>query len=126
MLNESNPNAAASVSVVPESFLIDASDSFHLFLCPICHNVFANPVVAACGHSFCSNCLNKENENYKCPVDSQVTMAPNWICPPNSILASLIKKFAQQRILQLCLCIISKKTKGLLCHVVSIAEIKSL
>uniref|UniRef100_A0A3P9CLL5 B box-type domain-containing protein n=1 Tax=Maylandia zebra TaxID=106582 RepID=A0A3P9CLL5_9CICH len=35
---------------------LDAEEDF---LCPVCHEVFTDPVVLSCSHSFCKDCLQK-------------------------------------------------------------------
>ncbi|XP_023272017.1 E3 ubiquitin-protein ligase TRIM21-like [Seriola lalandi dorsalis] len=41
------------------------------FLCPICLDVFTDPVTTTCGHNFCKSCITQHWENngqYKCPM----------------------------------------------------------
>ncbi|CAL1614455.1 unnamed protein product [Knipowitschia caucasica] len=51
------------------------------FLCSICLEVFTDPVTTACGHSFCSSCLNKHwdvSESCLCPVcNEEFSSRPN-------------------------------------------------
>uniref|UniRef100_A0A3B4Y7R7 RING-type domain-containing protein n=1 Tax=Seriola lalandi dorsalis TaxID=1841481 RepID=A0A3B4Y7R7_SERLL len=39
--------------------------------CPVCHEVFRDPVVLSCSHSFCKDCLQswwREKPDPQCPV----------------------------------------------------------
>ncbi|XP_078019421.1 uncharacterized protein LOC117246659 isoform X2 [Epinephelus lanceolatus] len=43
--------------------------------CPVCHDIFTEPVMLQCGHSFCKTCVHKDwkGELYrKCPLCQQV------------------------------------------------------
>ncbi|KAL7372470.1 hypothetical protein ABVT39_017018 [Epinephelus coioides] len=43
--------------------------------CPVCHDIFTEPVVLQCGHSFCKTCVHKDwkGELYrKCPLCQKV------------------------------------------------------
>ena len=42
------------------------------FKCPICLDIFINPVIDKCGHTFCKECiLNHLNHNLLCPLSKQ-------------------------------------------------------
>uniref|UniRef100_A0A3B4X3A0 RING-type domain-containing protein n=1 Tax=Seriola lalandi dorsalis TaxID=1841481 RepID=A0A3B4X3A0_SERLL len=48
-----------------------ASRSEEDFYCPVCHEVFRDPVVLSCSHSFCKDCLKswwREKPTRECPV----------------------------------------------------------
>lgn len=66
--------------------------------CPVCCDVFTDPVVLGCSHSFCRSCL----DNYwntqvikKCPVCGlhSLTDAP----PSNLALRNIVETFARER-----------------------------
>ena len=41
------------------------------FNCPICLEIFTNPVVVTCGHTFCNKCITswlKESRDIVCPM----------------------------------------------------------
>ncbi|XP_017768628.1 PREDICTED: TNF receptor-associated factor 6-like [Nicrophorus vespilloides] len=60
--------------VAEESSISDALDIApeSRFECPICLAWLRDPVVTACGHRFCSNCIDLwlKKENACCPVDN--------------------------------------------------------
>ncbi|XP_068449531.1 E3 ubiquitin-protein ligase TRIM39-like [Clinocottus analis] len=48
-----------------------ASRSEKDLCCPVCHEVFRDPVVLACSHSFCKDCLKRwwrEKPSQECPI----------------------------------------------------------
>ncbi|XP_029948155.1 tripartite motif-containing protein 35-like [Salarias fasciatus] len=48
-----------------------ASRSEEDFSCPVCHNVFRDPVVLSCSHSFCRDCVKtwwRQKPGWECPV----------------------------------------------------------
>ncbi|CAG5977592.1 unnamed protein product [Menidia menidia] len=54
--------------------------------CPVCHDVFKDPVILLCSHSFCKDCLQRwwsENQIHKCPLCQSLC----WIKHPPSNLA---------------------------------------
>uniref|UniRef100_A0A8D0CSS3 Uncharacterized protein n=1 Tax=Sander lucioperca TaxID=283035 RepID=A0A8D0CSS3_SANLU len=45
------------------------------FLCPICLDVFTDPVATTCGHNYCKNCITQHwdmNVPFQCPVCKEV------------------------------------------------------
>ncbi|XP_078139875.1 E3 ubiquitin-protein ligase TRIM39-like [Centroberyx gerrardi] len=48
-----------------------ASRSEEDLSCPVCHDIFKDPVILSCSHSFCKACLKKwwtEKQKHDCPV----------------------------------------------------------
>uniref|UniRef100_A0A3Q3FYK0 Uncharacterized protein n=1 Tax=Labrus bergylta TaxID=56723 RepID=A0A3Q3FYK0_9LABR len=65
--------------------------------CPFCINIFKDPVILSCFHSFCKDCLQscwKEKENKKCPVCRKQSKKR---VPPNFALKNLCESFLQER-----------------------------
>ncbi|XP_020858073.1 LOW QUALITY PROTEIN: E3 ubiquitin-protein ligase TRIM47-like [Phascolarctos cinereus] len=64
--------------IPPAQVKMNNNNSFCIFedrvLCPICLEVFHNPVTTACGHNFCMNCL----QDY---WDHQAAMGETPYCP---------------------------------------------
>uniref|UniRef100_A0A671W7Z3 Tripartite motif containing 35-12 n=1 Tax=Sparus aurata TaxID=8175 RepID=A0A671W7Z3_SPAAU len=65
--------------------------------CPVCHDVFREPVVLSCSHSFCKDCLQSwwtEKEIRECPACKRISsMDP----PLNLVLKNLCETFLQER-----------------------------
>ncbi|XP_051250771.1 nuclear factor 7, ovary-like [Dicentrarchus labrax] len=66
--------------------------------CPVCHEVFRDPVVLSCSHSFCKDCLKswwKEKITRECPVCKRRSSKDQ---PPLSLtLKNLCESFLQER-----------------------------
>ncbi|XP_034722159.1 nuclear factor 7, brain-like [Etheostoma cragini] len=68
------------------------------FRCPVCQDVFRDPVVLSCSHSFCRDCLQTwwtERPNRECPVCR--TRSSKSRPPCNLALKNLCRTFLQQR-----------------------------
>ncbi|XP_054473911.1 zinc-binding protein A33-like [Anoplopoma fimbria] len=66
--------------------------------CPVCHEVFRDPVVLSCSHSFCKDCLKswwREKPTQECPVCKRISSKKNPPC--NLVLKNLCERFLQER-----------------------------
>ncbi|XP_031172060.1 nuclear factor 7, ovary-like [Sander lucioperca] len=74
-----------------------ASRSEKDLCCPVCHDVFRDPVVLSCSHSFCRDCLQSwwtEKPTQECPVCKKRSL---YEPPCNLALKNLCESFLQQR-----------------------------
>ncbi|KAM3620937.1 uncharacterized protein V6R79_003882 [Siganus canaliculatus] len=75
-----------------------ASRSEEDFCCPVCHEVYRDPVVLSCSHSFCKDCLKswwKEKDTRECPLCKRRSSRSD---PPVSlVLKNLCESFTQER-----------------------------
>ncbi|XP_053171948.1 E3 ubiquitin-protein ligase TRIM39-like [Scomber japonicus] len=66
--------------------------------CPVCHEVFRDPVLLSCSHSFCKDCLKswwREKPTHECPVCKRRSSKEE---PPLSLaLKNLCESFLQDR-----------------------------
>ncbi|MEE6518915.1 hypothetical protein FKM82_030239 [Ascaphus truei] len=63
--------------------------------CPVCLELFKDPVMVECGHNFCRNCIEKAWEgqvSFSCPECKEVISENK--CTTNRALANLVKKTA--------------------------------
>ncbi|XP_039866495.1 nuclear factor 7, ovary-like [Simochromis diagramma] len=74
-----------------------ASRSEEDLCCPVCQEVFRDPVVLSCSHSFCKDCLKRwwrKRQTHQCPVcKRRSSMDP----PLNVALKNLCESFLQER-----------------------------
>ncbi|XP_047438473.1 nuclear factor 7, ovary-like [Mugil cephalus] len=75
-----------------------ASRSEEDLCCPVCQEVFRDPVVLSCSHSFCKICLKnwwRQNPLHECPVCKRRSSRDD---PPlNLVLRNLCESFLQER-----------------------------
>ncbi|KAM4583352.1 nuclear factor 7, brain-like [Fundulus diaphanus] len=66
--------------------------------CPVCQDIFKDPVVLSCSHSFCKECLKnwwREKAAQECPVCRK--RSSRGLPPSNLVLKNLCETFLQQR-----------------------------
>ncbi|XP_036007535.1 tripartite motif-containing protein 35-like [Fundulus heteroclitus] len=66
--------------------------------CPVCQDVFTDPVVLSCSHSFCKECLKnwwRQKAAQECPVCKRISFTKDPPC--NLALKNLCETFLQQR-----------------------------
>ncbi|KAM6927004.1 nuclear factor 7, ovary-like [Lycodopsis pacificus] len=74
-----------------------ASSSEEDLCCPVCHEVFRDPVLLSCSHSFCNVCLQswwREKPTRECPVCKR--RSSKGRVPSNVALKDLCESFLQQ------------------------------
>ncbi|XP_026019290.1 nuclear factor 7, brain-like isoform X2 [Astatotilapia calliptera] len=75
-----------------------ASRSEEDLCCPVCQEVFRDPVILSCSHSFCKDCLKRwwrERPTHECPVCNRRSSKDD---PPlNLALKNLCESFLQER-----------------------------
>ncbi|XP_051284523.1 nuclear factor 7, ovary-like [Dicentrarchus labrax] len=67
------------------------------FCCPICHDIFKDPVLLSCSHSFCKDCLQSwwaEKTIHECPVCKRRSSRSDP--PSNLALKNLCEAFLQE------------------------------
>ncbi|XP_074519499.1 E3 ubiquitin-protein ligase TRIM35-like [Halichoeres trimaculatus] len=68
------------------------------FCCPACHDIFQDPVLLSCSHSFCRACLQSwwtQRQLQECPV---CRMVSPWSDPPRNLaLKNLCEAFTLER-----------------------------
>ena len=79
----------ASMSSIPEDYL----------QCSVCHDIFKDPVVLSCSHSFCKECLKdwwRQKTINECPICKEIH--PEDHLPScNLVLKNLCEAFIQGR-----------------------------
>ncbi|XP_049893658.1 zinc-binding protein A33-like [Epinephelus moara] len=75
-----------------------ASRSEEDLCCPVCQDVFRDPVVLSCSHSFCKDCLQnwwRQRQARECPVCKTVSSTAKPPC--NLVLKNLCEAFLLER-----------------------------
>ncbi|XP_039866457.1 nuclear factor 7, brain-like [Simochromis diagramma] len=75
-----------------------ASRSEEDLCCPVCQEVFRDPVLLSCSHSFCKDCLKRwwrERTTHECPVCNRRSSKEEP--PSNLALKNLCESFLQER-----------------------------
>ncbi|XP_051804852.1 nuclear factor 7, brain-like [Acanthochromis polyacanthus] len=75
-----------------------ASRSEEDLCCPVCQDVFTDPVLLSCSHSFCRDCLKtwwRQKPTRDCPVCERRSSREDP--PSNLVLKNLCESFQQQR-----------------------------
>ncbi|XP_067334972.1 nuclear factor 7, brain-like [Channa argus] len=75
-----------------------ASRSENDFCCPVCYEIFREPVVLSCSHSFCKDCLKswwREKQTQECPICR--TNSSMEEPPVSLVLKNLCESFLQER-----------------------------
>uniref|UniRef100_UPI0037E91CBF nuclear factor 7, ovary-like n=1 Tax=Semicossyphus pulcher TaxID=241346 RepID=UPI0037E91CBF len=66
--------------------------------CPVCREIFKDPVVLSCSHSFCNDCLQRwwrEKQINNCPLCKEVSLSSDP--PRNLALKNLCEAFLEER-----------------------------
>uniref|UniRef100_A0A4W6BK12 RING-type domain-containing protein n=1 Tax=Lates calcarifer TaxID=8187 RepID=A0A4W6BK12_LATCA len=64
--------------------------------CPVCHDIFKDPVLLSCSHSFCKDCLQRwEKPTKECPVCKKTSLLNDP--PRNLALKNLCETFLLER-----------------------------
>ncbi|XP_041657757.1 zinc-binding protein A33-like [Cheilinus undulatus] len=66
--------------------------------CSVCHDIYKNPVVLSCSHSFCKTCLQswwKEKQTQECPICKRRSSKHEPPC--NLVLKNLCEAFLLQK-----------------------------
>ncbi|XP_029136888.2 nuclear factor 7, ovary-like [Labrus bergylta] len=75
-----------------------ASQTERELTCPVCHEMFEDPVVLSCSHSFCKDCLKswwREKQICECPICKEIALFSDP--PRNLALKNLCETFLQER-----------------------------
>uniref|UniRef100_A0A8C4IA54 Tripartite motif-containing protein 35 n=1 Tax=Dicentrarchus labrax TaxID=13489 RepID=A0A8C4IA54_DICLA len=75
-----------------------ASRSEEELYCSVCHDIFKNPVVVPCSHSFCKDCLKewwRQKQSQACPICKTISSKAE---PPVSlVLKNMCEAFLMER-----------------------------
>uniref|UniRef100_A0A3Q2V7L3 RING-type E3 ubiquitin transferase n=1 Tax=Haplochromis burtoni TaxID=8153 RepID=A0A3Q2V7L3_HAPBU len=54
--------------------------------CPVCHDIYRDPVILSCSHSFCKNCLQTwwtKKQKKNCPLCKKINLSND---PPRNLV----------------------------------------
>ncbi|XP_039865192.1 zinc-binding protein A33-like [Simochromis diagramma] len=77
--------------------------------CPVCHDIFKDPVILSCSHSFCKDCLQlwwRDKQIKSCPICKMIPLLNDP--PRNLVLKNLCEAFIIKKALKA-----SKKSEAL-------------
>nr|XP_048307998.1 E3 ubiquitin/ISG15 ligase TRIM25-like isoform X2 [Myodes glareolus] len=106
--DQASPQLSSQSSRVSQIQLLASNNSSQRMLedqvlCPICLEVFRNPVTTACGHNFCMLCLQSFwdhlaaiGETYYCPQCRETFPTRPRLCK-NAILGEMVACFTQAK-----------------------------
>lgn len=63
--------------------------------CPVCLDVFTDPITTPCGHNFCKSCLKEcwdNSQDYKCPYCKE-TFSKRPELKSNTVLREIMQLF---------------------------------
>ncbi|XP_074493322.1 nuclear factor 7, brain-like [Sebastes fasciatus] len=75
-----------------------ASRSEEDLCCPVCHDIFRDPVLLSCSHSFCKDCLKswwREKQTCECPICKR--RSSKFEPPCHRVLKNLCEAFLLER-----------------------------
>nr|CBN80661.1 Uncharacterized protein [Dicentrarchus labrax] len=75
-----------------------SSESEKNLSCPVCQDIFRDPVVLSCSHSFCKDCLQtwwREKIVHECPLCKKIPLLSDPAC--NLVLKNLCEAFLLER-----------------------------
>uniref|UniRef100_A0A8C9RHT9 E3 ubiquitin-protein ligase TRIM39-like n=1 Tax=Scleropages formosus TaxID=113540 RepID=A0A8C9RHT9_SCLFO len=89
------------------------------FICSVCCEIFKDPVVLRCSHSFCRSCVQQyweQKNSRECPVCRRRSSIENP--PPNLVLKNIVETYLKKRSEEpICLvCHLSKNHRNHQCH----------
>ncbi|XP_063068563.1 E3 ubiquitin-protein ligase TRIM35-like [Engraulis encrasicolus] len=85
--------------------------------CPVCTDIYTDPVILSCSHSFCKSCVQRSwasQGSRVCPICRRTN--PQEEPPVNRVLRNLCERFMQERSQRGALCSLHGDKLRLFCH----------